>query len=272
MRNLLFIICIISFLFSATITVKQGDCFTVTASSRIVPHLEFRGAVLPLYAVTRNVYQSVVGISYDVPVGTYRLSVIGRPQKQYLIKVVSAKFPVSVLIVSEEKQKSGATDFDVLGYENSILGPLLRKQTPVRYWQGVFQKPVKSNPPITSVYGAQRSYRNSKGKEISQWAHRGTDYGVPVGTPVRSPNTGKVLLSRPFQVHGGTIVIDHGQGVLSVYNHLSKRLVVAGQRVTKGQLIGYSGNSGLTTGPHLHYGLSVNNVRVNPLQWFEKKF
>jgi len=125
---------------------------------------------------------------------------------------------------------------------------------------------------ITSPYGAQRYYKTKEGKQISEWAHRGVDYGVARRTPVYAAQNGIISVAEKMQVHGGTIVIDHGQGVMSIYNHLDEIIVSKNQYVVKNMLIAYSGNTGLTTGPHLHYGLSVHDVRVNPQEWFVHKW
>jgi murein DD-endopeptidase MepM/ murein hydrolase activator NlpD len=80
-------------------------------------------------------------------------------------------------------------------------------------------------------------------------------------------NAGQVVLAQSFQVFGGTVVIDHGQGIHSLYYHLSKILVQPGQMVKKGQVLGKMGTTGVSSGVHLHLGISVYNVRVDPRQW-----
>jgi murein DD-endopeptidase MepM/ murein hydrolase activator NlpD len=76
-----------------------------------------------------------------------------------------------------------------------------------------------------------------------------------------------VKIVRLFNMHGGTVGIDHGQGVTSAYLHMSKFAATEGAVVRKGDLIGYVGTTGRSTAPHLHWGISVNGVHVNPLQW-----
>ena len=90
---------------------------------------------------------------------------------------------------------------------------------------------------------------------------------MPIGTKVKAANNGKVVFAQKLSAFGGTIVIDHGQGVHTLYFHLSKFLAVVGQEVSKGTVIALSGNSGISSGPHLHWGMSVHDLRVNPLQW-----
>ena len=98
-------------------------------------------------------------------------------------------------------------------------------------------------------------------------AHHGIDYAGPVGTPIRAANDGKVIFMGRKGGYGKTVVIQHAGGYKTLYAHLSRfNTHVRGSRVKKGTVIGYMGNSGLSTGPHLHFGLSLNNVWIDPAQ------
>lgn len=80
-------------------------------------------------------------------------------------------------------------------------------------------------------------------------------------------NTGKVVFAEALQSHGNTIIIDHGWGILSIYNHLNAILVSPNQTVKVGERIGLMGSTGISTGPHLHWGMSVQGTRVDPSPW-----
>jgi murein DD-endopeptidase MepM/ murein hydrolase activator NlpD len=95
--------------------------------------------------------------------------------------------------------------------------------------------------------------------------HTGIDIGVPTGTPVKAADAGIVLVSGWQGGYGNFIAIDHGKGISTCYGHNSRLLVRAGQRVAKGQRISFSGSTGLSTGPHLHFEVRVNGNPVNPL-------
>ncbi len=97
--------------------------------------------------------------------------------------------------------------------------------------------------------------------------HEGIDYGCYVGTPVRATADGIVVFSGYDPISGKYIKIEHGYGYTTVYAHLSKRLVVKGQKVVRGQIIGYSGNTGRSEGPHLHYEVRVYGQHVNPVRF-----
>ncbi|NNM53189.1 MAG: M23 family metallopeptidase [Spirochaetales bacterium] len=133
--------------------------------------------------------------------------------------------------------------------------------------QAIFQDqswclPVKGHPPISSPFGDTRTFIYTDGNEASTY-HTGIDFAVVQGTPVWSCGAGKVLLSQNRKLTGETVVIEHWPGVYSDYFHLSKRLVEVGQIVQQNQLVGYSGATGLVTGPHLHWEVRVHGIPVN---------
>jgi lysostaphin len=271
MKKILFIL--LTPLWALTIQVTpsvitQGQSAMVTVRSTVpVDKITFQNKNIPLYFITANRYETFIGTAYNTPTGTYTIR-CGEQKK--LLAIRPGKFQIGTIVVPSAKQKEGATDLQVLSKETEIIGAAFRSQAKTKYWQGLFVRPLKQYLRISSPYGAQRKYVSEKGELISEWAHRGVDYAVFAGNMVYAANTGRITVSEEFQVHGNTLIIDHGQGVLSVYNHLDRLLVKNGDLVKKGQVIAYSGNTGLSSGPHVHYGLSVNNVRVNPYEWFKK--
>ncbi|MGD1922260.1 MAG: M23 family metallopeptidase [Pleurocapsa sp.] len=138
--------------------------------------------------------------------------------------------------------------------------------TPQKFWQGSFVRPNAAR--ISTEFGIRRYYNNVFAND---YYHKGVDYAGGYGSPVVAPAAGKVRLvgkeSEGFHVHGNIVGIDHGQGVLSVFMHLQDINVVEGTMVKAGQLIGTIGSTGASTGPHLHWGLYVNQVAVSPVPW-----
>jgi murein DD-endopeptidase MepM/ murein hydrolase activator NlpD len=134
-------------------------------------------------------------------------------------------------------------------------------------WEGPFWYPVASNAPrITSYFGTRRQYNTNADLSF----HGGTDFGGGTGTPIYAPAAGRVALARKLTVRGNAVLIDHGLGLYSGYWHQSQIVVTEGQEVQQGDLIGYIGDTGLVTGPHLHWELRLNGIAVNPLQWVEE--
>jgi murein DD-endopeptidase MepM/ murein hydrolase activator NlpD len=131
-------------------------------------------------------------------------------------------------------------------------------------WEGPFRYPVEAESlRITSDFGTRRSYNGSEGASF----HGGTDFGGGTGTPIYAPAAGKVVLAEPLTVRGNAVLIDHGLGLYSGYWHQSQIVAHEGQEVQAGDLIGYVGDTGLVTGPHLHWEMRLNGIAVEPLQW-----
>lgn len=138
--------------------------------------------------------------------------------------------------------------------------------TPERLWSGPLVRP--SSGEVTTEYGVQRYYN---GKFADDYYHRGVDYAAATGSAVVAPAAGYVRLvgreAEGFEIHGNTVGLDHGQGVLSIMIHLSRIDVKEGDFVKAGQVIGGVGSTGASTGPHLHWGLYVHGVSVDPVPW-----
>ncbi len=177
------------------------------------------------------------------------------------VKVVSG--PYGWENIQLDSSRSGLLDADLLAQERKKLFNLWSQVSPKPQWAGPFRYPVDANDArITSYFGTRRTYNNSQ--ELS--FHSGTDFSG-TGTPVFAPAAGTVVLAEPLTVRGNAVVINHGLGVYSGYWHQSQLAVTEGQTVQPGDLIGYIGNTGLVTGPHLHWELRLNGIAVNPLQW-----
>ncbi|MGA2377518.1 MAG: M23 family metallopeptidase [Candidatus Sulfotelmatobacter sp.] len=133
----------------------------------------------------------------------------------------------------------------------------LSRVTPEREWSGEFTAPAEAE--ISDVFGAERVF-NGK----TQSTHFGLDFRVPTGTPVAAMNDGTVLLARPLYFEGNFVVLDHGQGLLTLYLHLSEFKVKEGDQVKRGQVIGLSGGTGRATGPHLHVAVRWQGTYLDP--------
>lgn len=137
-----------------------------------------------------------------------------------------------------------------------------------RFWDGVFRAPLSGELRTTAPFGQRRSY---SGGPVSSY-HTGQDYGADEGVAILAPMTATVALAEPLQVRGNAVILDHGLGVFSGFWHLSQIDVSPGQRVGKGQVVGLVGDTGLSTGPHLHWEMRVLGVPVDPLQWLAGVF
>jgi hypothetical protein len=119
--------------------------------------------------------------------------------------------------------------------------------------------PVRPLPPGKS-FGVKRVYNG----KIAEQAHMGADYDAPVGSPILAVADGTVVLAKDMFFEGNSVFIDHGDGLISMYFHLSELKVEAGQRVKRGQTLGREGSTGRATGPHLWFGVRWHDARINP--------
>ena len=126
------------------------------------------------------------------------------------------------------------------------------------YWRDGFILPVEGR--ISGEFGNQRVFNG-----IPKSPHSGTDIAAPEGTPIKAAGNGKVILNgKDYFYTGNMVIIDHGQGLQTIYAHMKESKVKVGDEVKKGQIIGLVGHTGRATGPHLHWGASLNNVRFRP--------
>lgn len=141
--------------------------------------------------------------------------------------------------------------------EQALKKKLFGELAPEALWSGRFQPPVATG--VSGGFGAVRVVNGVKGNP-----HQGTDYHAKVGTTVRASNGGRVFLARNLYFEGNCVMIDHGQGLVTIYMHLSRIKVKEGQTVAKGQLLGWSGNTGRSTGPHLHFAVRWQGSYLDP--------
>jgi len=154
--------------------------------------------------------------------------------------------------------------------ESELWASLGLPVTPEKMWDGLFASPVPADfkDCWTSLFGNRRSYNSGTYDSF----HSGLDFCGRVGTELYAVAPGKVIYTNMLIVRGGVVVIDHGWGVYTAYDHLSEILVQPGNAVQPGQLIGLGGDTGRTTGPHLHWEVWVGGVQVNPVDWLARAF
>ncbi len=163
---------------------------------------------------------------------------------------VLVKVPQRYTAPSPEEQAEIAQD-------KKTKEEVFQSSSPEREWRGIFEAPVEAQ--ISDVFGVQRVFNGSV-----QSTHQGLDFRVSAGTPVHAVNRGRVILASPLFMEGNCVVIDHGQGLLTLYLHLSKFSVKDGETVEKGQQVGLSGGTGRATGPHLHLAVRWQGVYLDP--------
>jgi hypothetical protein len=146
--------------------------------------------------------------------------------------------------------------------EAEALSAALSTTSPERLWRGSFARPTPGV--VTSPFGTLRTYNKKKKSR-----HLGLDLDGDVGAPIVAPNRGRVLLATERFYSGGTVVLDHGQGFITMYFHMSRIDVAVGQLVEKGEGLGAVGASGQVTGPHLHWSVKLDGLYMSPSQLLE---
>ena len=149
---------------------------------------------------------------------------------------------------------------------HSSLAELSMQSEAEFLWDGAFTQ--LSNSQVESFFADRRTYMYD-GEEVDQQDHVGFDLSVVQRYPIEAANSGRVMLAEYFGIYGNTVLIDHGTGLVSLYAHMSSIDVETGQMVGKGQILGRSGATGLAGGDHLHFGLFLHGVPVNPIEWWD---
>jgi murein DD-endopeptidase MepM/ murein hydrolase activator NlpD len=181
-------------------------------------------------------------------------------------------------ILERSPEITGASSADPLAAFLKINGELRQKNAdaitktvartaPERLWNDPFVQ--LGNSQVEASFADHRTYLH-QGKEIDRQVHLGFDLAVTAAVPIAAANAGRVLHAEWLGVYGNCVIIDHGMGVTSLYGHLSSLDVKAGDSVSRGQIIGRSGMTGLAGGDHLHFTMLIGGHPVNPVEWWDK--
>ena len=163
-----------------------------------------------------------------------------------------------ITIKDKRKVNPEKRDMERITRESEQIKQALRHWSPQENVVIEFRKPVTG--PTSSTFGLRRFFN-----EQARKPHSGLDIAAPEGTPIQSPAPGTVLDTGDFFFNGNTVLLDHGQGLVTMYCHMSKIDVTPGQTVNTGDKLGEIGMTGRVTGPHLHWGVSLNDARIDPL-------
>jgi murein DD-endopeptidase MepM/ murein hydrolase activator NlpD len=211
-----------------------------------------------------NHWQAILPAAADTVTGSRQVWVLwqeGESEQRLCARINIAPRDFGIQHLTLAPKQESLYTYSGVDEEYRLIGGALRQFAPQALWQGEFMVPTKGRK--STPFGIRR-YRNGK----KQGIHKGIDYGAPLSTPVKAANDGMVALTAEnFKLHGRTVVIDHGQGVCTLYLHLSEILVQPGQEVKKGEVIAKVGATGVATGPHLHYALYVGGIAVDPAWW-----
>lgn len=210
---------------------------------------------------------AVVGVPLTLKPGAHELMLIDDADRmstrRFLVR--SKKYGAQHITMKDTAMvdPSGA-DLERIGRDQTAITEAFTHWSEADTALESFQLPVHGR--LSGVFGTRRFFN-----EQERQPHNGVDIAAPRGTAVLAPAPGVVLGVGEYFFNGLTIFIDHGRGLISMYNHLDRALVAPGASVTRGQHIGDIGMTGRATGPHLHWGLSLNNTRIDPLLFVSKE-
>jgi murein DD-endopeptidase MepM/ murein hydrolase activator NlpD len=213
-----------------------------------------------------SVYRALLGVDLEQAAGKYDFAVTADAQSgekmgcSVGVTVKAGHFATESLQVEQQFVEPSPEQLQRAQEEQKKLREIFGRVTPERLWQGNFRIPLDG---VTTGknFGRRRILNGQPGSP-----HGGVDLPGTTGTPVHAAQRGHVVLAEELYFSGNTVLVDHGLGIYTFYGHLSEISVKVGDEVERGALLGKVGATGRVTGPHLHWGLTANKARVNPMQ------
>lgn len=212
-------------------------------------------------------WQAIVGLPLTLAPGPQIVTAVDSRgvTREYSFTVQPKEYAEQRLTVTDQRMVDpSAEDLLRIERESEIIRRVFAAWTDTSISSLRFGLPARG--PISSVFGLRRFFNNEP-----RQPHSGIDIAAPVGTKVVAPGAGTVIETGEYFFNGKTVFIDHGQGLISMFNHLRRITVERGARVTQGAKIGEVGMSGRVTGPHLHWSMSLNDSRVDPALFLPEK-
>jgi len=238
----------------------QGDVFLVTVQGGAIaepPSGSFAKQALIFSQCGDGRYCAVGAVDITTKPGRHTLRIsAGKRNKNVRFSVKRARFPELRMSLPEEKVSLCPEDLKKVERENEQLQRIFETVTD-RIWEGSFIVPLEND--ISTGFGTRRIMNR---ETVS--VHRGVDIRGKEGEQIQASNNGRIVLAEELFLGGNTIIIDHGQGLYTIYMHLSKFNSDLNDSVSRGDVIGYVGSTGRSTGPHLHFGVKLNTISVNP--------
>jgi murein DD-endopeptidase MepM/ murein hydrolase activator NlpD len=245
--------------------IQQGNAFAITVNgSGTEPSASFNGSAIIFSKCGDSCFIGIGAAPLEMPAGKYNIEIsAGNSKIEREIAVFDGKFEVIKLTLPESKVTLSRQDAERAKREAEKLNALWQIKTGKSY-DGNFIIPL--NNELSTGFGVKRII-NNKNTSI----HMGVDIRGKSGDPVAAANSGIVVLAEELFYGGNTVIIDHGLGIYSVYMHLSEFNAKSGDPVSKGSVVGYVGSTGRSTGPHLHFGMKIGSLSINPVSVIQLK-
>lgn len=252
--------------------VAQGDLIEVHVSGGDIVSVagSFGRETIAFYETGDSFFSAILGADVDAKPGVSKLRLSartrsgGEAQAEIPVRILAKAFRQESFNVPPGFDQMTAETLQEIRREQAAFARVFAAPEAERFWDAPFVRPVPHEASASS-FGSRRII-NGKPRA----PHSGTDLSAPAGTEVRAANHGKVVLAGNFFFAGGSIVLDHGGGLFTMYFHLSELRAGEGTLVRKGEIIGLSGATGRVTGAHLHWGARLANARVDPLRLLDR--
>ncbi|UFH50096.1 M23 family metallopeptidase [Pseudomonas sp. KNUC1026] len=204
-------------------------------------------------------WRAIVGLPLSAKPGAQSIQVReGAAQRSLSFGLGSKRYPEQRITLKNQRQVNpNPADLARIDKELAEQTRAYRSFSPNTPSNLLLDRPVGGK--LSSRFGVRRFFN---GEERNP--HAGLDFAVPAGTPIKSPAAGKVILIGDYFFNGNTVFVDHGQGFISMFCHMSKIDVQNGQVLARGEVVGRVGSTGRATGPHMHWNVSLNDARVDP--------
>jgi murein DD-endopeptidase MepM/ murein hydrolase activator NlpD len=219
------------------------------------------------FAEERGVYYGMVGVHVFTEPGMYELTLTARGSDGHTTSLTTEIIVAAGHFGYERIDLPPPDPANISGaYEK--IDAVRYTFSPKRHWAAPFQHPCGGT--ISAYFGTNRAYRG--GTYETGGYHHGIDFRAATGTPVYASAGGTIVLAELIPLYGNMVIVDHGWGVFTGYGHLSSIEVEVGQQVAVGDIVGKVGNTGSSTGAHLHWEVWVGGTSVDGLQWLEESF
>lgn len=241
--------------------IDPGDAFAIRVTGAKIqegPFASFKKKEMYFSSCGESCFISIGVADIGTKPGVYKIPLyIGKKGTKLTLSVKPAKFPTLSITLPEEKVFLSPEDLERAERDEERL-KLIWQMITDKLWEGSFILPLKND--LSTGFGTKRILNK---KKVS--IHMGMDIKGKEGEEVKASNRGRVVLAEELFFGGNTIILDHGQGIFTVYMHLSSFNVKPGNIVSKGDTVGFVGSSGRANGPHLHFGVRLMDTNANPL-------
>ena len=270
MRSSLFLLLLSINLFAIVLpenTPYPGGVIVYEVESKTLPIVKHNKRQLMVLPAGKGKYTVIAGVGLTQKVAeNYPLSITSHKKVTSHVVLLKDKSYKKQYINIKNKRKVSPKKMDMkrINSESARSKKALARFSGQKFISLDMIKPV--DVAIKDDFGKRRYFNNKPRRP-----HSGVDMPAPIGTPILAPLGGEIVEIGNFFFNGNVIFIDHGLGLVSMYCHMSKFDVTRGQLVKKGQKIGEVGKTGRVTGPHVHWGVSLNGAMVDPRLFFVKK-